>query len=71
MAVRQGGVYRREKGGKQTQVVTPTRDQRLGAHARHPSQQPVEKPATRSTKAAVEKSTPVKDADNADSTTDA
>ena len=71
MAVRQGGVYRREKDGTEKQVSGPTREQRLGAHAHHPSQQPVEKPVARSSKPAAGKPTPVKDADNAESSTDA
>ena len=38
MAVREGGVYRREKGGTEKRVSGPTPDQALGAHAVHPSQ---------------------------------
>lgn len=38
MAVREGGVYRREKGGTEKRVSGPTSDQALGAHAVHPSQ---------------------------------
>lgn len=39
MAVREGGVYRREKGGTEKRVSGPTSDQALGAHAKHPSKQ--------------------------------
>lgn len=71
MAVREGGVYRREKDGAEKQLSGPTREQRFGAHATHPSKKIKATKATAAKVTDAGKSTPVKDADNADSSTDA
>lgn len=71
MGTRQGGVYRREKG-KITQVSEPTKEQRFGAHAEHPSASKAAVPATEPSKAiatTVKSSTGVKEVSNANPAT--